>query len=145
MDTSATREMHVTGSPRGGSTVSAAAIVSGVVGVVLLVIGIVALARAGVSDLTSPAVDVGPFTRTPLFGLIELLIGVLALATAAMRDVRGAAFLAVPIGVAGLVWLIEPAAFAGVLGMTITTGWLYVVVAAALLAAVAVDRQRQLV
>jgi hypothetical protein len=121
---------------------SVSSMVSGGVGIVLLVIGIVALARAGLGDLTSPAVAVGPFVRTPLMGLIELALGVIALATAADRDVRGASALAVVTGVAGIVWLIESAAFAGVLGITAATGWLYLLIAVALLVGVAVDRRR---
>lgn len=121
---------------------STSAIISGVVGTVLLVLAIVALARTGIpaDDVTAPVVTVGPFARTPLFGLIELVVGLLALAAAADRDVRGALFLAVITGVFGIVWLIEPGAFNGVLGVTAATGWLYVAVAVALLVAVALDR-----
>lgn len=137
-----TREIRTTrrGAPRG---TSASSIASGVVGVTLLVIGIVAVARAGLGDLTSPAVTVGPFARTPLFGLVEIALGLVAMATAADRDIRSASTLAVVSGVAGIVWLIEPNAFAGVLGMTGATGVLYVLIAVALLATVAVDRRRQ--
>ena len=142
MSSTATREIHHTSSPRTSWPGSVSSIASGVVGVVLLVIGIVAVARAGLADLTSPAVAVGPFVRTALFGLIEIVLGVVAMATAADRDIRGASALAVVTGVAGIVWLIESAAFAGVLGLTVATGWLYVAIAIALLAAVAVDRRQ---
>lgn len=139
--TDQTRPMRTTARRRWPTT-SVSSLLSGAVGIVLLVIGIVAVARAGLTDLTEPAVAVGPFVRTTLFGLIEIALGVIALATAADRDVRGASALAVVTGVAGIVWLIEPAAFAGVLGMTVATGWLYVLVAAALLVGVALDRRR---
>lgn len=141
MSTSVTREIHHT-SPRGSWPGSVSSITSGIVGVVLLVIGIVAVARAGLADLTSPAVAVGPFVRTALFGLIEIVLGVIAVATAADRDVRGASALAVVTGVAGIVWLIESAAFSGVLGLTVATAWLYLGIAIALLVAVAVDRRQ---
>lgn len=123
-------------------TVSTA--VAAVVGVVLLVLGIVALARTGIpaENLTDPAAAVGPFTRTPLFALIELVVGLVALATAADGDERGASVLAVLTGVFGIVWLIEPGAFQSALGVTVATGWLYAVFAATLLAAVAADRFR---
>lgn len=143
MSSSTTQQIHRTStSSHGGWPGSASSIASGAVGVVLLVIGIVAVARAGLGDLTSPAVAVGPFVRTTLMGLIEIVLGVIAMATAADRSIRGASALAVVTGVAGIVWLIESAAFAGALGLTVATGWLYVVIAAALLAAVAVDRSR---
>ena len=142
MSSSATREIHHTSSPRTSWPGSVSSITSGVVGVVLLVVGIVAVARAGLADLTSPAVAVGPFVRTALFGLIEIALGVIAMAMAADRSVRGASVLAVVTGVAGIVWLIESAAFAAVLGMTTATGWLYLAIAVALLVAVAVDRRQ---
>ena len=115
---------------------------SGVVGVILLVLAIVTLARTGIpaENLTDPTVAVGPFTRTPLFGLIELVVGLVALATAADGDVRGASVFAVLTGVFGIVWLIEPGAFQPSLGVTVATGWLYAAFAGALLAAVAADR-----
>lgn len=121
-------------------TISSA--LAAIVGVVLLVIAIVALARTGIpaDDLTSPAVVVGPFVRTPLFALIELVIGLVALATAADGDVQGASVFAVVSGVFGIVWLIEPGAFESALGVTVATGWLYVVFAATLLVSVAADR-----
>ena len=145
MSSTVTREMRPStrrGLP-GGS--SASSMASGAVGIVLLVIGIVAVARAGLGDLTDPAVTVGPFTRTPLFGLIEIALGAVAMATAADRDVRSASTLAVITGVAGIVWLIEPNAFAGLLGMTGATGVLYVLVAVALLVGVAIDSRRRVV
>lgn len=144
MATTVTREMRTT-TPRRRTGMSASSIAAGGVGVILLVIGIVAVARAGLDSLTEPAVAVGPFARTTLFGLIEIALGAVAIATAADRDVRNASALAVVTGVAGIVWLIEPTAFAGLLGMTAATGVLYVLVALALLVGVAIDRRRAVV
>lgn len=143
MGTTMTRERHTPVRTRRWPSRSASGAAATAIGIVLLVIAIVALARSGLGDLTAPAVAVGPFVRTPLFGLVELALGVIALATAADRDVHGASTLAILTGVAGLVWLIEPAAFAGVLGVTVATGWLYVAVAAVLLTGVALDSRRQ--
>ena len=142
MSSTVTRELAATRT-RSRWPGSLSSVVSGIVGVLWLVIGIVAVARAGLGDLTSPAVAVGPFVRTPLFGLIEIVLGLVAMATAADRDVRGASALSVVTGVAGIVWVIESGAFAGLLGLTVATGWLYVAIAAALLVAVGVDRRRQ--
>ena len=124
---------------------STPSIVAAILGGVLLVLGIVALTRAGLAQgFTEPAVTVGPFSRTPLFALIELVLGMVGLATAADADVRSAVILAVLTGVAGIVWLIEPGAFQAALGVTAATGWLYVLFSAALLAAVAAtQRPRQ--
>lgn len=149
MDTAATRHIHTDDRPArragGWGPTSISSVVSGAVGITLLVIGLVAVARGGLDDVTSPAVAVGPFTRTALFGLIELGLGAVFLATAAEREIRGASVMAVVTGVPGLVWLIEPAAFAGVLGMSIATGWLYLGISVALLIGVAIDRRRQLI
>lgn len=124
--------------------VSVSSLLAGAVGVLLLVLGILALARTGIpaDDLTTPAVAIGPFTRTALMGLIEIVAGMLALAAAADRAVGGAAFLGVIAGVFGIVWIIEPGAFNAALGVGTTTGWLYVLIATALLTAVALDRLR---
>ena len=147
MDTTATRQIRSDDRPAkragGWGPVSISSLVSGAVGILLLVIGLVAIARAGLGDITSPAVAVGPFTRTALFGLIELGLGAVFLATAAEREIRGASVMAVVTGVPGLVWLIEPTAFAEVLGMSMATGWLYLAISVALLAGVAVERRGQ--
>jgi hypothetical protein len=127
--------------------VSVSSLLAGAVGVLLLVMGILALARTGIpaDDLTTPAVAIGPFTRTALMGLIEIVAGMLALAAAADRAVGGAAFLGVIAGVFGIVWIIEPGAFNSALGVGTTTGWFYVIIAAMLLTAVALDRLRSAV
>lgn len=143
MATRVTRETSPARSTSGWPHRSASSLVSAGVGILLLVIGIVALARAGLSDLTAPVVPVGPFTLTPLFALIELALGAIALTTAAERDVGAASALAVVTGVAGIVWLIEPAAFVGVLGTGATTGALYVAISVVLLVSVAMDRRSQ--
>lgn len=149
MDTTATRDIRPDDRPvrrvGGWGPVSISSLVSGAVGIMLLVIALVAIARAGLGDITSPTVAVGPFTRTALFGLIELGLGAVFLATAAEREIRGASVMAVVTGVPGLVWLIEPTAFAEVLGTSMATGWLYLGIAVALLVGVAIDRRGQLV
>ena len=68
MSSTVTRELAATRT-RSSWPGSLSSVVSGIVGVLWLVIGIVAVARAGLGDLTSPAVAVGPFVRTPLLGL----------------------------------------------------------------------------
>lgn len=137
MPTVVTRKVGTTSA----AGVSVSTFTSGLVGITLLVLGIVALARAGLGSLTEPEVTVGPFLRTPLFALIEIGLGLGAMAVAAGRDLRGAATLAVVTGVAGVVWLIEPGAFAGALGVGIATAWLYVSIGLALLVGVAADRR----
>ena len=138
----ATRRTVSMGRRRARPRPSTPSVVAAILGGLLLVIGIVALARAGLSQgFTEPAVAVGPFTRTPLFALVELVLGVLGLATAADADVRSAVVLAVLTGVPGIVWLLEPGAFQPALGVTAATGWLYVLFSAVLLGAVAATQR----
>ncbi len=103
------------------------AIVGGAIGVILLVIGLVALARTGIptDTLTSPTASVGPFTRTPIMAIIEILLGLLLVSASASRDagtVTGIGLIAL---VFGIVWLIEPGAFRPLLGVGRDTAILY--------------------
>jgi len=55
------------------------------IGIFLIVIGAIGLARAGVRHVDSPAVSVGPFTMTPLLAAVNLLLGLVGLIGAAGR------------------------------------------------------------
>ncbi|MEX0869402.1 MAG: hypothetical protein WD011_06990 [Nitriliruptoraceae bacterium] len=107
-------------------------LLGGAAGVVLLVIGIVALARTGIpaDTLTAPTAGVGPFTRTPLMAIIEILLGVLLLSAAASRDVDSLTGIGLVMLVFGIVWLIEPGAFTRLLGVGRETAAFYLVVGA---------------
>lgn len=105
-----------------------AAVVGSVLGVVLLVIGVVTVARTGIpsSDLTAASTAVGPFSRTTLMGIVEVILGLLLIGAGSTGNgLRG---LGLVFSVFGLVWLIEPGAFQPALGITHATGWLYLVV-----------------
>jgi hypothetical protein len=111
--------------------------VGGVVGVLLVVIGIVALARTGfaLDGLTTVTATVGPFDRTPLMAIIELLLGVAVIGAALAIDRGGLLAVGVVLLVSGLVLIIEPASFAGILGAGATTGVLYLLIGIACLLA----------
>ena len=119
--------------PRLGPTV--VSIVGGAIGVLLLVIGLVTLARTGVptESFTDPATTVGPFARTPLMGIIEILIGVLMISAAAGGDASSVMALGLVSLVFGLVWMIEPGAFGDLLGIGRETAVLYLIIAVACL------------
>jgi hypothetical protein len=55
------------------------------IGILLIVIGAIGLARAGIHHIDSPTVTVGPFAMTPLLALVELFLGLLGLIGAAGR------------------------------------------------------------
>jgi hypothetical protein len=103
------------------------AIVGGAMGVVLVVIGLVALARTGlpVDDLTGPTASVGPFERTPLMALIEIVAGLLVIAAAVSGDRAALVTVGLLALIFGIVWLIEPGAFADALGAGMATAVLY--------------------
>lgn len=111
-------------------------LVGGGLGVLILVIALVTLARTGIpaDDLTAATATVGPFTRTALMGILEVVFGLL-LISAGTADGNGLSGLGLVAGVLGIVWLIEPGAFQGALGVTRATAWLYLVVGGASLTA----------
>jgi hypothetical protein len=107
------------------------------IGIFLIVIGAVGLARAGLSHLTTPRVLVGPFSMTPLLALANLLIGVLSLGGAAGRAAaRGICWFLGPILIAaGVIALIQPVRQ---LGWNRADGVIYLIVGgAAMVAAMA--------
>lgn len=110
----------------------AVTVIGGAVGVVLLVIGLVTLARVGIpaESFTEPTTNVGPFTRTPLMGIIEILLGVLVVAASATGDKGSTTAIGLIALVFGIVWVIEPGAFGELLGVGRESALLYVLLGA---------------
>jgi hypothetical protein len=105
-------------------------IAGGIIGVLLLVLGLVTLARTGIpsESLLEPMTTVGPFSRTPLMALVEIVVGAVVIAgsvTADRGSMTGVGFVAL---VLSLVWLIEPGAFQGALGVGRESAVLYLVI-----------------
>jgi uncharacterized membrane protein HdeD (DUF308 family) len=111
--------------------------VGGAVGVLLVVIGLVALARAGFAfdALTTATGSVGPFDRTPLMAIIEIVLGLSVIGASLSADRGGLIGVGVLMLIFGLVVVIEPGAFVQALGAGTTTGVLYVLVGIACLLA----------
>jgi hypothetical protein len=55
------------------------------IGIFLIVIGAVGLARAGVHHFDSPVASVGPFAMTPLLAAVNLFLGLIGLLGASSR------------------------------------------------------------
>lgn len=91
-----------------------------VTGIYLVVVGLVAIARAGLSDLAvlEPVVTVGDLPFTPLYAGIFALLGVMVL-TSGTGEVNERALRVggVLFAIAGAVLLIEPSAFTEFLGV----------------------------
>lgn len=95
------------------------------IGLLLIVAGLVALARAGFDQLTlfEPVVEVAGLTASPLLALLMLLVGLLLLAGATGEvDERALRIGGALIAVIGVVWLVEPGAFADYLGISAANG-----------------------
>jgi hypothetical protein len=87
-------------------------------GIVLIVIGAVAVARAGLSGpLDQPVVEVAGITHTALLGLIEVAIGLLTVLAGVSGDRGTILFATIAFGVAALVAAIEPDIGGGALAL----------------------------
>lgn len=105
------------------------AVVGAVVGVFVLVVGIVTIARTGVPiDIAEARTTVGPFQRTALMGLIEIVLGLVFVGVGSTRHASGLFALGLVTGVFGIVWLIEPNAFGDLLGVGRATAFTYLLI-----------------
>ena len=95
-----------------------APVCAGVVAVLLLVIGGITLARAGVDgSLDKPVVHVAGFTSTSLLGLFEVAFGVLLLIAALSRAREAIMFFSIIGVIAGLIGVFQPTVGNGSLAM----------------------------
>lgn len=101
------------------------AIITAVVGLVLLVVGLIAIVRGGFDGpMSEPVVEVLGFTHTTMLGLIEIGIGALLLLCAASRSRSGAMFFGTVLGVAGFVGAVQTESFARTLALMSSMAWL---------------------
>lgn len=108
---------------------SPAQLVAGLIGVILVVIGGVVLARVGLASLTGDTTAVLGIDHNALMGLIDVIAGLLFLGAAASSGVRGNLIGLSLLAVAfGAVVTIEPAAFDSTLGGGRELGLLYLII-----------------
>lgn len=107
------------------------------VAVYLLVLGIVAVARAGffTQGVTSPVVEVGPLQATPVLGLLLILAGLVLLWAASGVEIDDVSIRVISgiVLVLGIVLVIEPGAFEAVLGSERNDGWHHILIGGVLL------------
>lgn len=131
-------ERRIVREPAGGPPgIDVLQVAAALAAVYLLVVGIVAFARAGFlsAGLTEPVVTVGVVNATPVFAVVIVLVGLVLLWAAvgveiddiAVRIVAGLTL------VLGIVLLIEPGAFQGTLGTEASDGLHYLLLGAVLL------------
>jgi hypothetical protein len=107
------------------------AVVAALVGLVLLVIGLIAIVRGGFSGpMSDPVVKVLGFAHTTTLGLIEIGLGVCLLANGAARSRAGAMFFGGILGVAGFIGAVQTKSFRTALALESSMAWLAVVAGA---------------
>ena len=127
---------------------SPAAIIAGVGGVVLLVLGLITIAKGGLSgSVTEPVVEVVGFTQTPLLGLIEAGVGLLLLLCALWGARASVILVGTLIAIAGVVVVATPDSFADTLAAETSYGWFLIIVGGlvALVALLVPDRSSRVV
>jgi lysylphosphatidylglycerol synthetase-like protein (DUF2156 family) len=113
----------------------AAAVITAIAGVVLLLIGLIVIARAGLDPLTGESVEVLGFTHTPLLGVIEAAAGLLLLLAGVTKSREGAMFLATVIGIAAFVGAVQAESFERQLAIEEEFAWILVAAAVLVLLA----------
>jgi hypothetical protein len=105
--------------------ISPVAIVTGLAGVVLLALGLIAIARGDLDgSLRDPVVTVGGLDHTPLLGVIEAGVGLLLLLAAATASRPASIVLGTLLAVAGIVVIATPESFDDSLAVESSYGWL---------------------
>jgi len=114
-----------------GQRFSFDSVIVGIIGLVLTIIGLVAVTRAGVDGpMSDPVVKVLGFTHTASLGAIETGFGVCLLLCAAMTARGGAAFFGVLLGIGAMVGAVQTASFRHSLALESGFAWLLAVAAA---------------
>jgi hypothetical protein len=105
-------------------------IIAGVVGLVLLVIGLIAIVRGGFDGpMSQPVVQVLGFTHTTTLGLIEIVIGLALLLSGSTRSRSGEMFFGAVLGIAAFVGAVQTDSFRKSLALESSFAWLCVIAA----------------
>jgi len=107
------------------------AIISGIAGLVILVVGLIAIVRGGFDGpMSDPVVQVLGFTHTTTLGLIEIAIGLALLLAGATRSRSGEIFFGAVLGIGSFVGAVQSESFKHSLALESSMAWLLVLVAA---------------
>lgn len=114
----------------------AAAVVTSLAGMALLMVGLIAVTRAGFDGgVQENVVDVLGFSHTALLGIIGVCAGALLLIAGATKSREGAIFLSIVIAIAACVGAIQAESFQRQLAIEEAFGWTVVVLAVVVLLA----------
>jgi hypothetical protein len=110
------------------------AIVAAVVGLVMLVVGLLVIVRAGLGgDLREPVVNVIGFSHTAILGLVEVALGVMLLVSGATSSRSGAIFFGAVAGIGGFIGAVQTESFVKPLALETSMAW-WVCIAGAVVA-----------
>lgn len=108
------------------------AAVAATVGLVVLVVGLIAVIRGGFEgSMNVPIVQVLGFSHTTTLGLIEVGLGICLLTAGAMQSRNGAMFFGLVMGVGGFIGAVQNKSFRTRLALETSMAWLVVVAAIA--------------
>lgn len=114
----------------GHRTFNSAQMVAGIIGLALLIVGGVAMVRAGFSSLTAETTTILGIGHTLLMGIIDVIVGILFLGAASR--VFGSSGQMIGLGILtiafGAVVLIEPSPFVEALGDGRSIGAIYLII-----------------
>lgn len=103
------------------------AMIAAAVGLVLLIVGLIAITRGGFDGpMSDPIVKVLGFTHTTTLGLIEIGMGAALLLNGATRSRSGALVFGSVLGIAGFVGAVQTVSFRNSLGLESAMAWLAV-------------------
>jgi asparagine N-glycosylation enzyme membrane subunit Stt3 len=106
------------------------AVIAALAGLVVLVVGLIAVVRGGFDGpMSTPVVEVLGFTHTTLLGLMEIAIGGALLISGATRSRSGAVLFGSVLGIAGFVGAVQTESFATSLALESSMAWLAVLLA----------------
>ena len=103
-------------------------IITGLVGLVMLVVGLIVVTRGGFDGpMSEPVIRAFGFTYTTTLGLIEIGIGLCLLLSAAARSRSGELFFGAVLGIAGFVGAVQTDSFQKSLALESGMAWIAVV------------------
>jgi hypothetical protein len=103
------------------------AIIAAIAGLVILVVGLIAVVRGGFDGpMSDPVVQVVGFTHTTTLGLIEVVIGLALLLSGATRSRSGEIFFGAVLGIGGFVGAVQSESFDKSLALESSMAWLAV-------------------
>jgi len=107
------------------------AVITAIVGLILLLVGLIAVTRAGTDGaMSSPVVKVLGFTHTETLGLIEIAFGIVLLICGATLARGATLFFAAVLGIGAFVGAVQEASFRKNLALESGMAWLVVLAAA---------------